>query len=92
MGKRDKMQNKVSDEFSYTILASNKEVKVIKGGRRMRFFALVVAGNKKGVIGFGTGKDVEIQTSIDKAKRAAIKNKIKIPIVNETIPHEVKGE
>lgn len=88
----EEKKNKISDEFTYITLSCGKVVKVIKGGRRMRFLALVVAGNKKGIVGFGTGKDEEAQGAVDKAKRAAIKNVIKIPIIKGTISHEVYGE
>ncbi len=93
MKERKKLvNNSIQDEFNYTTLMSKKVVKVIKGGRRMRFFALVVAGNKKGLVGFGTGKAEDVQASIEKAKRAAIKNLFRIPIINKTIPHEVFGK
>ena len=90
--RRRLISNSVQDEFSYTTLMSKKVVKVIKGGRRMRFFALVVAGNKKGLVGFGTGKADDVQVSIEKAKKAAVKNVFRIPIINKTIPHEVFGK
>ena len=63
------------------VVAINRITKVVKGGRRMRFAALVIVGDRKGHVGFGTGK----------AQAAAEKNLITVPIVGTTIPHEVIG-
>lgn len=63
--------------------------KVTKGGRHFRFSATVVVGNRKGLVGIGTGKSNEVQDAISKASKAANKNVIKIAITdNRTIPHE----
>ncbi|MFA5692708.1 MAG: 30S ribosomal protein S5 [Acholeplasmataceae bacterium] len=65
--------------------------KVVKGGRRFRFAVLVVVGNKQGKVGFGTGKATEIPEAIKKAIDNAKKNIITVPLIKETIPHEVRG-
>lgn len=78
--------------FDEQVVAINRVTKVVKGGRRFRFAALVVVGDKKGNIGFGTGKAQEVPDAIKKASEAAKKNMYNIPIVNNsTIPHEVLG-
>lgn len=79
-------------EFEERVVAINRVTKVVKGGRRFRFSALVVVGNKKGVIGFGTGKAAEVPDAIKKAIEHAKSNLITVPIVGTTIPHTVTGE
>jgi len=78
-------------EFEERVVAINRVTKVVKGGRRFRFSALVIVGNKKGVIGFGTGKAAEVPDAIKKAIEHAKSNLITVPIVGTTIPHTVTG-
>ncbi len=79
-------------EFEDRVVKINRVTKTVKGGRKMRFAALVVVGDKKGRVGFGTGKAKEVPDAIRKAKEAAIKNVQKVNIVNETLPHDIVGE
>ena len=69
----------------------NRVTKVVKGGRNMRFSALVVAGDKAGKVGVGTGKAAEVPNAIDKATMSAKKHMVSIPMEGTTIPHEVIG-
>ena len=78
-------------EFEERVVTINRVTKVVKGGRRFRFAALVVIGDKKGNVGFGTGKANEVPDAIKKAIESAKKNIINIATVNSTIPHEVTG-
>ncbi len=80
-------------EFEENVVKIGRITKVVKGGRRMRFNALVVIGDKKGRVGFGTGKAKEVPEAIRKAVQDAKKNLIRVPIIDErTIPHEIIGK
>ncbi len=76
-------------EYEDVTLAIDRVTRVVKGGRRMRFRAVVVLGNRKGKVGLGTGKATEVQMAVQKAQRDAKRGMIIIPIKGSTIPHEV---
>ena len=84
--------DKREDEYSETVVALNRVSKTVKGGRVMKFSALVVVGDGKGTVGFGTGKAAEVPDAIRKGIEDAKKNVVKISIKVTTIPHEIIGE
>lgn len=73
------------------VVEINRVTKVVKGGRNLRFAALVVVGDRNGHVGMGTGKAQEVPEAIRKAVEDAKNNLIEVPIVDTTIPHEVIG-
>jgi len=89
---RDRYKQEDQDnQFEERVVSINRVTKVVKGGRRFRFAALVVIGNKQGEVGFGTGKAAEVPDAIKKAVEDAKVNMIKVPITGTTIPHAVTG-
>ncbi|MBO6047802.1 MAG: 30S ribosomal protein S5 [Erysipelotrichaceae bacterium] len=90
-GQKRRNRRPVQKEFETRVVSINRVTKVVKGGRKMRFAALVVIGDKKGRVGFGTGKANEVPDAIRKAEENAKRNVINVPIQHGTIPHEVNG-
>ena len=84
-------RNEEPPEFEEKLVAVNRVTKTVKGGRNMRFSALIVIGDKKGRVGIGMGKAVEIPEAIRKASEAAKKNLVTISTKDTSIPHETVG-
>ena len=92
---RAKLEERVKredDGIEKNLVAVRRVTKVVKGGRTMRFSALVVVGDKKGNVGLGIGKAGEVPAAIDKATAFAKKHMVHVAIVDGTIPHEIIGK
>ena len=80
------------EEFEETIVNIGRVTKVVKGGRRFRFSALVVVGDKKGNVGYGVGKAKEIPDAVKKAVDDAFKNMVSVNLKGSTIAHDVQAK
>ena len=87
----NKTPNNEAPEFIEKVVYLNRVSKTVKGGRVMKFSALVVVGDGKGTVGYGLGKAAEVSEAILKGITDAKKNMTKISLVNGTIPHDVVG-
>ncbi|KGF19554.1 30S ribosomal protein S5 [Pseudoglutamicibacter albus DNF00011] len=85
-------QDEDKDKFLERVVTINRVSKVVKGGRRFSFTALVVVGDGNGMVGVGYGKAKEVPAAIQKGVEEAKKNFFRVPRVGTTIPHRVKGE
>lgn len=80
------------DEFDSNLLDLTRVMRMTSGGRRFRFRAGVVVGDKKGKIGFGVAKGADVAQAVEKATRVAKKNLVTVPMINDTIPHPVDAK
>ena len=92
MARREREEVKADDGLQSKLVQVNRITKTTKGGRNMRFAALIVVGDGKGSIGMGTGKAAEVPEAIKKAELRAKRNMVKIAQADNTIPHEVVGK
>lgn len=93
-GRRDRRQDMPVEEkqFDERVVNIDRVARVVKGGRRFRFRALVVVGDKKGKIGIGIAKGADVTTAISKAVESAKKNFVTITLYKDTIPHEAEAK
>ncbi|MBU3942596.1 30S ribosomal protein S5 [Patescibacteria group bacterium] len=80
------------DEFDSNLLDLTRVMRMTSGGRRFRFRAGVVVGDRKGKIGFGVAKGADVAQAVEKATRVAKKNLVTVPMINDTIPHPVDAK
>ena len=90
--RRERQDDKPDDGIKTKLVQLRRVTKVVKGGRNMRFSAIVVAGDCNGSVGFGMGKAAEVPEAIRKAEQAARKNMAKCALSEFSIPHEAIGE
>jgi len=90
--RRERIDDKPDDGIKTKMVQIRRVTKVVKGGRNMRFSAIVVAGDGNGSVGFGMGKAAEVPEAIRKAEQAARKNMEKCALSEFSIPHETIGE
>lgn len=88
-GRPKREWEKPKDEFDSKLLDLARVTRVAAGGRRFRFRAVIVVGNKMGKVGVGVAKGIDVAQAVEKATRLAKKNLIQVPIIQDSIPHEV---
>jgi len=88
-GGKKRMPEKPKDDFDQKVLDLARVTRVMAGGKRMKFRATMVIGDKKGKVGIGIAKGADVSIAIQKAVSKARKNIIEVPIIEDTIPHEV---
>ena len=89
---REGQPEREKSPYTERVVFINRVAKVVKGGRRFSFTALVVIGDQKGTVGVGYGKAKEVPQAIAKAVEDGKKNFFKVPLLNGTIPHPIQGE
>lgn len=92
MNNKSRIKISETEKLQEKVVAINRVAKVVKGGRRFSFSAIIVVGNGEGIVGYGLGKANEVTDAITKGVEDAKKNLIKVPMLKGTIPHEMQGK
>lgn len=96
MAKHDMRHSRGRDreekEFDQVILDLSRVTRVTKGGKHLRFRACLIIGDRKGLVGYGVAKGADVSISVNKAYKKAKQNIIKLEVVNDTIPYEIKNK
>ncbi|HEV8601195.1 MAG TPA: 30S ribosomal protein S5 [Patescibacteria group bacterium] len=82
--------DQIKKDFDQKVVEIKRVTRVVAGGKRMRFRALVVIGDRKGKVGIGLKKGADVTEAVNKAVNAAKKNMVPVKLINQTIPHEIK--
>lgn len=90
--RRTRYNQKPKDDFESTLLDLARVTRVSAGGKRLRFRAVVVSGDKKGKVGCGVAKGKDVAQAIEKATRLSKKDLLQVPFIGETIPHSVEAK
>ena len=85
-------KKEVKSEFDSKLLSLDRVTRVTGGGKKLRFRACMILGNKKGKIGLGLGKGKDVSQAMEKAEKNAKKNMIEIPFIEDSIPHEIQAK
>ena len=85
-------KKEVKSEFDSKLLSLDRVTRVTGGGKKLRFRACMILGNKKGKIGLGLGKGKDVSQAMEKAEKDAKKNMIEIPFIEDSIPHEIQAK
>lgn len=85
-------KEKIKSEFDSKLLSLDRVTRVTAGGKKLRFRACMILGNKRGKIGLGVAKGKDVSQAMEKAERKAKKNMIEIPFIEDSIPHEIQAK
>jgi len=91
-GKFGKNKKQIKSEFDSKLLSLDRVTRVTAGGKKLRFRACMILGNKRGKIGLGVAKGKDVSQAMEKAEKSAKKNIIEIPFIEDSIPHEIQAK
>jgi len=92
IGKFNRNKKEIKSEFDSKLLSLDRVTRVTGGGKKLRFRACMILGNKKGKIGLGVAKGKDVSQAMEKAEKDAKKNMIEIPFIEDSIPHEIQAK
>ena len=92
IGKFNRNKKQIKSEFDSKLLSLDRVTRVTAGGKKLRFRACMILGNKKGKIGLGVAKGKDVSQAMEKAEKVAKKNMIEIPFIEDSIPYQVQAK